>query len=65
MIGKLGEEANQRTTHQIDGQGAEGKLNTLTELLRIATHKVPQDGPDEPAGADEKKYAQRVTLSKM
>lgn len=65
MIGKLGEEANQRTTHQIDGQGAEGKLNTLTELLRIATHQVSQDGPDEPAGADEKKYAQGVTLSKM
>jgi hypothetical protein len=40
-------------------------LNTLTELLRIATHKVPQDGPDEPAGADEKKCAQCVTFSKM
>lgn len=65
MIGKLGEEANQHTTHQIDGQGAEGKLDALAELLRIATHKIPQDGPDEPTGADEKKCAQCVTLSKM
>ena len=65
MIGKLGQKANQYTTHQIDGQGAEGKLNTLAELLRIATHKVPQDGPDEPAGADEKKCTQCVTLSEM
>ena len=54
MISKLGEEADQHTTHQIDGQGAEGKLDALAELLRIATHKVPQDGPDDPASADEK-----------
>ena len=65
MIGKLGEEVNHHTTQQNDGQGAVGKLDALSELLRMATHKIPQDGPDEPTGADEKRCAQCVTLSKM
>lgn len=65
MIGKLGEEANQHTAHQIDGQGAEGELQTFAQLLYLCAQQVAKDGPDEPTGADEKKCAQCVTLSKM
>lgn len=36
MIGKLSQESNQRTAHNIDGQRAEGKLDTLAEMLSVA-----------------------------
>ena len=65
MIGQFGEKANQCASHKIDGQGAEWKLNTLAELLRIAAHKVAQDGADEPASADEEQCTQDETLCKM
>jgi len=35
MISKLSQESDQRTAHNIDGQGAEGKLDTLAEMLSI------------------------------
>ena len=54
MIRQLSEEPNQRASHKIDGQGAEGKLDALAQLLSIAAHQVTEDGADESACADEK-----------
>ena len=54
MIGKLSQQSDQCTAHKIDGESAEGKLDTLAELLGVAAHKVAQDRSDEPARADEK-----------
>ena len=61
MVGEFRQKSHQRTSHKIDGQSAEGKLDTLAQLLGIPAHKVPQDGPDEAAGAYEKDGAQGMT----
>ncbi len=63
MIGKLSQESNQRTAYNIDGQRAEGKLDTLAEMLRIAAQQVPKNRPDESACADEQECTQSVTGS--
>ncbi len=61
MIGQFSKESHQRTAHHIDRQGAEGKLDTLTQLLGIPAHEIAQDGSDEPSAADEKNRAHGVT----
>ncbi len=43
MVGELSKEADQRTSHKIDGQSAEWKLDALAQLLRIAAQKVAKD----------------------
>jgi hypothetical protein len=43
MVGELSKEADQRTSHKIDGQGAEGKLDAPAQLLSIATQEVAKD----------------------
>ncbi len=64
LIGEFSEKADERAAKDIDGQGAERELNALAQVLSIAAHKIAQDGPNEPACADEKQCAQNVTLSK-
>jgi hypothetical protein len=64
LIGEFRKEADERAAKDIDGQGAERELNALAQVLSIAAHKIAQDGPNEPACADEKQCAQNVTLSK-
>lgn len=53
MVSQFSEKTDHRAAHNIDRQGAEGKLNALAELLDIATHKVAKDRADEPACADQ------------
>jgi len=61
LIGEFHEKANQHTAHHIDRQRAEGKLETLAELLHIAAEQIAKDRSDEPACADEEQCAQNVT----
>ena len=63
MIGKLSQEPDQRTAYNIDGQRAEGKLDTLAEMLSIAAQQVTKNRPNEPACTDEQECTQSVTGS--
>ena len=63
MIGKLSQESNQRTAHNIDGQSAEWKLDTFAEMLSVAAQQVTKNRPNEPACADEQDSTQSVTGS--
>lgn len=54
MVRQFSQKANECAAHNIDRQGAEGKLDALAELLNVATHKVAKDRADEPACADQK-----------
>lgn len=61
MTNELSQKTNQCTSHKIDGQCAEGKLEILAQLLHIAAEQIAKDRSDETAGADENKCAQNVT----
>ena len=63
MIGEFSQESDQCTTHNIDGQRAEGKLDTLAEILSIAAQQVTKNRPNEPACTDEQECTQSVTGS--
>ena len=43
MIGKLSQESDQCAAHNIDGQSAEWKLDTLAQLLSIAAQQVTKN----------------------
>ena len=64
MIGEFSKEADQRTSQDIDGQSAKGKLDTLAQLLRIAAQEIAKDRSDEPACADEKEGTQSARAPK-
>ena len=43
MIGEFSKEADQRTSHEIDGQSAERESDVLAQLLNISALEVAQD----------------------
>lgn len=58
MISELSEEADHRTTYNIDCQGTKGKLDALAQLLNIAAQEVTKNRPNEPACADKEEGTQ-------
>ncbi len=43
VIGKFSQESDQGAPHNIDGQSAEGELNTLAQVLGITAQQVAKN----------------------
>jgi hypothetical protein len=55
-VGEVKQETNDKTAGNINKKRSVGEPDAFCQMLDISAHKIPQNGADKPAHADDQKF---------